>query len=113
MSVTAAAGFEAAGVEAGLKSSGGLDVALVVNRGPRFDAAAVFTSNRAQAHPIIWSKQAIDDGVVTAIALNSGGANCFTGPQGFHVTHATAEHVAEILDISAGDILVCSTGLIG
>ncbi|QAV68973.1 bifunctional glutamate N-acetyltransferase/amino-acid acetyltransferase ArgJ [Salinibacterium sp. UTAS2018] len=113
MSVTAAAGFEAAGVEAGLKASGGLDVALVVNRGPRFDAAAVFTSNRAQAHPIIWSKQVIDDGVVTAIALNSGGANCFTGPQGFQVTHATAEHVAEALDASAGDILVCSTGLIG
>jgi len=113
MSVTAAAGFEAAGVEAGLKASGGLDVALVVNRGPRFDAAAVFTSNRAQAHPIIWSKQVIDDGVVTAIALNSGGANCFTGPQGFQVTHATAEHVAEALSASAGDILVCSTGLIG
>lgn len=113
MSVTAAAGFEAAGVEAGLKASGGLDVALVVNRGPRFDAAAVFTSNRAQAHPIIWSKQVIDDGVVTAIALNSGGANCFTGPQGFQVTHATAEHVAETLGASAGDILVCSTGLIG
>ncbi|MEV8254913.1 bifunctional glutamate N-acetyltransferase/amino-acid acetyltransferase ArgJ [Rhodoglobus sp. NPDC076762] len=113
MSVTAAAGFEAAGVEAGLKASGGLDVALVVNRGPRFDAAAVFTSNRAQAHPIIWSKQVIDDGVVTAIALNSGGANCFTGPQGFQVTHATAEHVAEALGASAGDILVCSTGLIG
>mgnify|MGYP003631807154 FL=1 len=113
MSVTTAAGFEAAGVEAGLKASGGLDVALVVNRGPRFDAAAVFTSNRAQAHPIIWSKQVIDDGVVTAIALNSGGANCFTGPQGFQVTHATAEHVAESLGASAGDILVCSTGLIG
>ncbi|MGZ0212219.1 MAG: bifunctional glutamate N-acetyltransferase/amino-acid acetyltransferase ArgJ [Actinomycetales bacterium] len=113
MSVTAAAGFEAAGVEAGLKASGGLDVALIVNRGPRFDAAAVFTSNRAQAHPIIWSKQVIDDGVVTAIALNSGGANCFTGPQGFQVTHATAEHVAETLGASAGDILVCSTGLIG
>ena len=113
MSVTAAAGFEAAGVEAGLKASGGLDVALVVNRGPRFDAAAVFTSNRAQAHPIIWSKQVIDDGVVTVIALNSGGANCFTGPQGFQVTHATAEHVAETLGASAGDILVCSTGLIG
>jgi len=113
MSVTAASGFEAAGVEAGLKASGGLDVALVVNRGPRFDAAAVFTSNRAQAHPIIWSKQVIDDGVVSAIALNSGGANCFTGPQGFQVTHATAEHVAELLGSSAGDILVCSTGLIG
>ncbi|WP_341952190.1 bifunctional glutamate N-acetyltransferase/amino-acid acetyltransferase ArgJ [Salinibacterium sp. TMP30] len=113
MSVTAAAGFEASGVEAGLKASGGLDVALVVNRGPRFDAAAVFTSNRAQAHPIIWSKQVIADGIVSAVALNSGGANCFTGPQGFQVTHATAEQVAELLGTSAGDILVCSTGLIG
>jgi len=113
MSVTAAAGFDASGVEAGLKASGGLDVALVVNRGPRFDAAAVFTSNRAKAHPIIWSQQVIDDGVVSAIALNAGGANCFTGPQGFQVTHATAEHVAHALNASAGDILVCSTGLIG
>jgi len=113
MSVTAAAGFDASGVEAGLKASGGLDVALVVNRGPRFDAAAVFTSNRAKAHPIIWSQQVIDDGVVSAIALNSGGANCFTGPQGFQVTHATAEHVAHALNGSASDILVCSTGLIG
>ncbi|MGV8876202.1 MAG: bifunctional glutamate N-acetyltransferase/amino-acid acetyltransferase ArgJ [Rhodoglobus sp.] len=113
MSVTAAAGFHAAGVEAGLKASGGLDVALVVNRGPRFDAAAVFTSNRAQAHPIIWSKQVITDGIVSAIALNAGGANCFTGPQGFAVTHATAECVAQALGVSSADVLVCSTGLIG
>jgi glutamate N-acetyltransferase/amino-acid N-acetyltransferase len=113
VSVTAAAGFEAAGVAAGLKSTGALDVALVVNRGPRQDAAAVFTSNRAQANPIIWSKQVIGDGTVSAIVLNSGGANCFTGTQGFQTTHATAEAVAEALSVSAGDVLVCSTGLIG
>ncbi|MGX5680635.1 bifunctional glutamate N-acetyltransferase/amino-acid acetyltransferase ArgJ [Schumannella luteola] len=113
MSVTAAKGFEAAGVVAGLKSSGGRDLALVVNRGPSNAAAAVFTSNRAKANPIIWSQQVIADGQVSAIVLNSGGANCFTGPQGFQVTHSTAEAVAEALGVSAGDVLVCSTGLIG
>ena len=112
MSVTAAKGFEASGVEAGLKSSGGLDLALVVNRGPLTNAAAVFTSNRALANPIIWSKQVIADGTVSAIVLNSGGANCFTGAQGFQVTHATAEAVGSALDVSSGDVLVCSTGLI-
>ncbi len=111
--VTAAKGFEAAGVAAGLKASGGLDVALVVNRGPLQNAAAVFTSNRAKANPIIWSQQVISDGTVSAIVLNSGGANCFTGAQGFQVTHSTAEGVAEALGVSAGDVLVCSTGLIG
>lgn len=113
MSVTAAAGFVASGVVAGLKTSGGLDLALVVNRGPLASAAAVFTGNRAQANPIIWSRQVIADGVVSAIVLNSGGANCFTGPEGFQVTHATAEAVATALDVGAGDVLVCSTGLIG
>ncbi|WP_207457616.1 bifunctional glutamate N-acetyltransferase/amino-acid acetyltransferase ArgJ [Desertivibrio insolitus] len=113
MTVTAATGFEAAGVAAGLKASGGLDVSLVVNRGPLQAGAAVFTSNRAKANPILWSQQAILDGVVSAIVLNSGGANCFTGAQGFQTTHATAERVAAALDISAGDVLVCSTGLIG
>ena len=113
MSVTAPAGFEAAGVECGLKQSGGLDLALVVNRGPLQNAAAVFTSNRAKANPILWSQQVIADGTVSAIVLNSGGANCFTGPQGFQTTHATAEAVGEALEASAGDVLVCSTGLIG
>ncbi|MDJ0334836.1 bifunctional glutamate N-acetyltransferase/amino-acid acetyltransferase ArgJ [Salinibacterium sp. G-O1] len=113
MSVTAAQGFDASGVKAGLKASGGLDLALVVNRGPLANAAAVFTSNRALANPIIWSKQVIADGTVSAIVLNSGGANCFTGAQGFQVTHSTAEAVGAALDVSAGDVLVCSTGLIG
>jgi glutamate N-acetyltransferase / amino-acid N-acetyltransferase len=113
MSVTAAQGFEASGVAAGLKSSGNTDLALVVNRGPLTSAAAVFTSNRAQANPVIWSRQVISDGVVSAIVLNSGGANCFTGAQGFQTTHATAEAVGAALDVSAGDVLVCSTGLIG
>ena len=112
-SVTGPAGFEAAGVRAGLKTSGNLDLALVVNRGPLTSAAVVFTGNRAQANPIIWSKQVIADGEVSAIVLNSGGANCFTGLQGFQTTHATAEAVASELGVSAGDVLVCSTGLIG
>lgn len=113
MSVTAPQGFEAAGVAAGLKSTGRPDVAVVVNRGPRKIGAAVFTSNRAKANPIIWSQQVIADRTVEAIVLNSGGANCFTGSFGFQTTHQTAEKVAELLDVSAGDVLVCSTGLIG
>jgi glutamate N-acetyltransferase/amino-acid N-acetyltransferase len=111
--VTAAQGFEAGAVSAGLKASGGLDFTIVANRGPLQAAAAVFTSNRAKANPIIWSQQVIADGEVSAIVLNSGGANCFTGAQGFQVTHSTAEAVAEALGVSAGDVLVCSTGLIG
>ena len=113
MSVTHPHGFAASGVAAGLKASGNKDVALVVNEGPRSAAAVVFTSNRAKANPIIWSQQVITDGIVSAVLLNSGGANCYTGTQGFQTTHATAERTAELLDTGAGDILVCSTGLIG
>jgi glutamate N-acetyltransferase/amino-acid N-acetyltransferase len=113
VTVTAAKGFRAAGVTAGLKASGGKDLALIVNDGPNKAAAAVFTSNRAQANPILWSREAIKDGTVDAVVLNSGGANCFTGAQGFQATHATAEAVAAGLGSSAGDVLVCSTGLIG
>jgi len=113
VSVTHAQGFLAAGVKAGLKGKGGRDVALVVNQGPLFNAAVVFTSNRAQANPIIWSKQVITDGRADAIVLNSGGANCYTGSFGFQTSHQTAEAVANGLGISATDVLVCSTGLIG
>jgi glutamate N-acetyltransferase/amino-acid N-acetyltransferase len=113
MTVTVAKGFLAAGVRAGLKSSGNKDLALVANQGPLKSAAVVFTTNRCQANPIIWSKQVIADGEVSAIVLNSGGANCYTGAQGFQTTHSTAEKVAEVLGVSAGDVLVCSTGLIG
>jgi glutamate N-acetyltransferase/amino-acid N-acetyltransferase len=113
MTVTVAKGFAAAGIRAGIKKSGNRDLALVQNLGPLNAAAVVFTTNRCQANPIIWSKQVIADGQVSAIVLNSGGANCYTGPQGFQVTHRTAEAVAEALNVSAGDVLVCSTGLIG
>ncbi len=113
MTVTVAKGFLASGVKAGLKASGNLDLALVVNEGPLKSAAAVFTTNRCQANPIIWSRQVITSGEVSAIVLNSGGANCYTGPQGFQTTHATAEQVASQLKIGAGEVLVCSTGLIG
>ncbi|GAA4187748.1 bifunctional glutamate N-acetyltransferase/amino-acid acetyltransferase ArgJ [Microbacterium oryzae] len=113
MSVTAPAGFEAAGVAVGLKSTGKPDVAVVVNRGPRKVGAAVFTSNRAKANPILWSQEAIKGGVVEAIVLNSGGANCFTGSFGFQTTHQTAERAAELLGVGAVGIQVCSTGLIG
>ena len=113
MSVTAAKGFRAAGVAAGLKASGGLDIALVLNEGPLDAAAAVFTSNRCKANPVLWSEQVAADGRLRAVVLNSGGANCYTGPEGFQLTHATAEEVARLAGISASDVLVCSTGLIG
>ncbi|MGH3714234.1 MAG: bifunctional glutamate N-acetyltransferase/amino-acid acetyltransferase ArgJ [Micromonosporaceae bacterium] len=106
-------GFRAAGVAAGLKSSGGKDVALIVNDGPYDAAAAVFTSNRCKANPVLWSERVIADGRVKAVVVNSAGANCYTGPEGFQTTHATAERVAAALGVGAGDVLVCSTGLIG
>ena len=118
MSVTAAQGFVAAGVAAGLKSTGALDVALVVNEGPEYTGVGVFTSNRVVAAPVVWSRQVVADGRVDAVVLNSGGANAATGPEGFADTHHTAERVADSLvaagrDVSSGDVAVCSTGLIG
>jgi glutamate N-acetyltransferase/amino-acid N-acetyltransferase len=106
-------GFTAASCAAGLKSSGALDLTLVVNNGPNFDAAAVYTSNQVVAAPVIWSKQVTKDKIVRAAILNSGGANACTGPQGFADTHKTAEYVGQLLDISSGEVVVCSTGLIG
>jgi glutamate N-acetyltransferase/amino-acid N-acetyltransferase len=113
MSVTAPLGFRAAGVAAGIKQSGLPDVAVVLNDGPSRAAAAVFTSNRVQAAPVQWSRQVVAGGRVRAVVLNSGGANACTGPEGFQDTHATAEHLAKVLDDSPGEIAVCSTGLIG
>jgi glutamate N-acetyltransferase / amino-acid N-acetyltransferase len=111
--VTAPTGFRAAGVTAGLKTSGGKDLALVVNDGPDHASASVFTANRCKANPVLWSQEVVKDGVVRAVVLNSGGANCYTGPDGFATTHAVAERVAAGLGIGAGDVVVCSTGLIG
>ncbi|WP_193609962.1 bifunctional glutamate N-acetyltransferase/amino-acid acetyltransferase ArgJ [Nocardioides lijunqiniae] len=113
MTVTTPAGFRAAGVAAGLKSTGAQDLALVVNDGPTYDSASVFTANRCKANPILWSQEVVKDGVVRAVVLNSGGANCYTGPDGFQTTHAVAERVAGAVGIGAGDVVVCSTGLIG
>src|SRR4051812_32519082 len=113
MSVTHPRGFRAAGVAAGLKASGTKDVALVVNDGPTFASASVFTANRCQANPVLWSQEVVKDGVVRAVVLNSGGANCYTGAEGFQTTHAVAEAVASGLGIGALDVVVCSTGLIG
>ena len=118
MSVTAAQGFVAAGVKAGLKSTGNHDVSLVVNQGPMFTAAGVFTSNRFKAAPVLWSQQVLLDQALRAVILNSGGANACTGPEGFADTHHTAEYVANALatlgtEVGAGEIAVCSTGLIG
>ncbi|MDI6517980.1 bifunctional glutamate N-acetyltransferase/amino-acid acetyltransferase ArgJ [Streptomyces coelicoflavus] len=122
MSVTAAKGFTAAGITAGIKESGNPDLALVVNTGPRRSAAGVFTSNRVKAAPVLWSEQVLKSGEVTAVVLNSGGANACTGPKGFQDTHATAEKVAASLNTAGhdetgghapGQVAVCSTGLIG
>ncbi|PRX96008.1 bifunctional glutamate N-acetyltransferase/amino-acid acetyltransferase ArgJ [Allonocardiopsis opalescens] len=113
MSVTAPLGFRAAGVAAGLKPSGSRDVAVVVNDGPSRAAAGVFTANRVKAAPVLWSQQVLRGGRVRAVVLNSGGANACTGADGFTDTHTTAEHAAALLDDSAAEIAVCSTGLIG
>ncbi|MEU9863370.1 bifunctional glutamate N-acetyltransferase/amino-acid acetyltransferase ArgJ [Streptomyces sp. NPDC047971] len=113
MSVTAAKGFTAAGIAAGIKENGNPDLALVVNTGPRRAAAGVFTSNRVKAAPVLWSQQVLTTGELAAVVLNSGGANACTGPQGFQDTHATAEKVAELLEVGAGEVAVASTGLIG
>jgi glutamate N-acetyltransferase/amino-acid N-acetyltransferase len=123
MTVTAPRGFRAAGVAAGLKAHGAPDVALVVNDGPHATVAGVFTTNRVKAAPVLWSQQVVRGGLVRAVVLNSGGANACTGPAGFQDTHATAEHAAAVLSaaggpgggagLGAGEVAVCSTGLIG
>ncbi|MEU3373449.1 bifunctional glutamate N-acetyltransferase/amino-acid acetyltransferase ArgJ [Streptomyces sp. NPDC006711] len=119
MSVTAAKGFQASGIAAGIKQNGNPDLAVVVNTGPRLAAAGVFTSNRVKAAPVLWSEQVLKGGEVRAVVLNSGGANACTGPQGFQDTHATAEKAAAALDAAgydetgAGTVAVASTGLIG
>src|ERR1022692_1008226 len=124
MTVTAPQGFRAAGVAAGLKESGGADVAIVLNDGPSSAAAGVFTANRVKAAPVIWSQQVLAGGQLRGVVLNSGGANACTGPAGFADTHHTAEHLAKVLtglggnaggagEVGAGEIAVCSTGLIG
>jgi glutamate N-acetyltransferase/amino-acid N-acetyltransferase len=113
VSVTSPAGFRAAGVAAGIKESGALDLALVVNDGPSDVAAAVFTTNRVKAAPVLWTEQVVADQRLRAVVLNSGGANACTGPDGFADTHRTAEEVAAVLGVGAGEVAVCSTGLIG
>ena len=106
-------GFRAGATAAGLKSTGALDLTVIENQGPRFDASAVFTTNKVVAAPVMWSKEVVKGGLVRAVVLNSGGANACTGPQGFIDTHVTAELVGELLAISSGEVVVCSTGLIG
>jgi glutamate N-acetyltransferase/amino-acid N-acetyltransferase len=106
-------GFVGGACAAGLKSTGALDLTLIENTGPTFFGTAVFTSNKVVAAPVIWSKQVVIDQIVRAVVLNSGGANACTGPQGFADTHATAELVGELLEVSSGEVVVCSTGLIG
>ena len=106
-------GFRSASIAAGLKSTGALDLTIIENQGPKFTAAAVFTTNKVVAAPVTWSRQVAKGGIVRAVVLNSGGANACTGPQGFADTHKTAEHVGQSLNVSSGEVIVCSTGLIG
>ena len=113
MSIQSPKGFTASGVAAGLKDSGGLDVALIVNHGPRYNAAGVFTTNRISAAPVRWSQAALENGETRAVVLNSGGANACTGLPGDQDAAAMADHTAKALDIAAQDVLVASTGLIG
>jgi len=116
--VTAPAGFRAAGIRAGIKANGNADLALVLNEGPELAAAGVFTTNKVKAAPVLWSQQVLTTGALRAVILNSGGANACTGPGGFQDTHTTAETLADALsnwgtETGAGEIAVCSTGLIG
>ncbi|MGW0329254.1 MULTISPECIES: bifunctional glutamate N-acetyltransferase/amino-acid acetyltransferase ArgJ [unclassified Nocardia] len=116
--VTAPLGFRAAGIAAGIKASGKPDLALVLNEGPEYAAAGVFTSNQVKAAPVLWSQQVLKTGHLRAVILNSGGANACTGHGGFQDTHKTAEELAAALsnwgtETGAGEIAVCSTGLIG
>ena len=113
MTITHPSGFRAAGSAVGLKPSGRPDLTLVVNDGPSDAVAAVYTSNRCKANPVLWSETAGADGRARAVVLNSGGANCYTGSFGFQTSHMTAERAGELLDVSAQDVLICSTGLIG
>ena len=106
-------GFRSGAVAAGLKGSPALDLTVIENQGPLFFASAVFTSNKIVAAPVIWSREVVKAHIVRAVVLNSGGANACTGPQGFADTHHTAEHVGKLLGISSGEVIVCSTGLIG
>jgi len=113
MTVTAPRGFRAAGVAAGLKASGDRDVAVVVNDGPMWSAAGVLTTNRIKAAPVLWTEQVLTSGRLRGVVLNAGGANACTGPDGFADTHHTAEYAAEALGCGAGELAICSTGLIG
>lgn len=113
MSISTPAGFTASGVTAGIKASGGLDLSLIVNNGPRYNAAGVFTTNRISAAPVRWSQAALQDGQAKAVVLNSGGANACTGVPGDQDAAAMADHTAQALEIAAQDVMVCSTGLIG
>lgn len=113
MTVVTPRGFRAAGVAAGLKSTGALDLALIVNDGPAHTAAGVFTRNKVKAAPVLWSQQVLTTGRLRAVVLNAGGANACTGPEGFQTAHATAEKAAEVLGCAPIEVAVCSTGLIG
>ena len=114
--VTVPQGFSAASTTAGIKPSGNPDMALVVNQGPRFDAAAVFTRNRVVAAPVKVTQAALKDGnsnELKAAVFNAGNANACNGAQGMTDAKKMAEDTALALGVDVSDIAVCSTGLIG
>lgn len=114
MSVTAAPGFEAAGVATGVQGAGRLDLAVVATADRRpVPAAGVFTRNLAQAAPVQVTAEHLADGQAAAVVLNAGNANAATGAQGRDHARRTCRRAAAALGVRAEDVLVCSTGLIG
>ena len=106
-------GFVAAAVTAGIKPSGKPDMALVVNTGPEFVAAGVFTRNRVVASPVKLTRKAVADGRLVAVVYNSGNANACNGAQGDADAAAVVQRVADAIGCEAADVAACSTGLIG
>ena len=106
-------GFVAAAVTAGIKPSGKPDMALVVNTGPEFVAAGVFTRNRVVASPVKLTRKAVADGRLVAVVYNSGNANACNGVQGDADAAAVVQRVADAIGCEAADVAACSTGLIG
>lgn len=110
--VTAPAGFAAAAVAAGVRKSGRLDVAVIAAAGA-VPAAAVFTTNKVAAAPVIVSREHVADGMCRAVVVNAGNANACTGPRGLADARTMADTVARTLGCPSSDVIVASTGVIG
>ena len=111
--VTAAKGFEAAGVEASIKYQNRKDMAMIFSKLPCV-TAGTFTSNVVKAACVLWDKNIVDSNTQThAVVINSGIANACTGKQGFDACKKTSKAVEEMLNVPANSVLVASTGVIG